>query len=53
MEGVVWAEEGAKLLACFFCLGAQKSVTYFVDIGDLGQSESDTCCHPSGVSFTR
>lgn len=20
MEGIVWAEEGAELLACFFCL---------------------------------
>ena len=53
MEGVVWAEEGAELLACFFCLEEERQSNTFLLLEIWESAGSVTCCHPSGVSFTR
>ena len=53
MEGVIWAKEGAELLACFFCLEEERQLNPLLLLEFWGNAGSDTCCHPSGVSFTR
>ena len=37
MEGIIWAKEGAELLACFFCLGdeSQSSTSLLLEVGGI------------------